>query len=51
MKKEIPLTLKEEQEIRDVGIVLCPKTLKEFYSYIRTAEEELKDTDKEKSMN
>ena len=50
VKQEIPLTVKEEQEIRDVGIVLCPKTLKEFYGYIRSAEEELKDNDKEKSM-
>ncbi len=38
VKQEINLTRKEEQEIRDVGIVLCPKTLKEFYTYLRGAE-------------
>ena len=31
-KQEINLTEKEEKEVRDVGIVLCPQTLKEFYS-------------------
>lgn len=41
VKQEINLTHKEEQEIREVGIVLCPKTLKEFYTYLRGAENQV----------
>ena len=28
VKQKIDLTSKEEQEVRDVGVVLCPSTLK-----------------------
>ena len=35
VKQIVQLTGKEEQEIRDMGIVLCPQTLSEFYSYLR----------------
>lgn len=38
VKKKIDLTAKEEAEVRDVGIVLCPKTLKQFYDHLRAAE-------------
>ena len=30
--------------------MLCPKTLKEFYTYIRESEEELVEADKEKEL-
>ena len=38
VKKQIDLTKKEEAEVRDVGIVLCPKTLREFYEHLRATE-------------
>lgn len=37
-KQEINFTPAEEAEIRQMGIVLCPETLKEFYTYVRAAE-------------
>ena len=37
-KQEIDMSKEEEAEIRKMGIVLCPKTLKEFYTYVRAAE-------------
>ena len=42
VKKKINLTAKEESEISDVGIILCPETLKEFYEHLRAAEREVK---------
>ena len=50
-KREINLSKKEEKEVQDVGIVLCPKTLKEFYTYIRSAENELNEADKTAEMS
>ena len=38
VKEKIDLTAKEEQEVRDVGVVLCPNTLKEFYEHLRAVE-------------
>ena len=38
MKQKIDLTPKEEAEVRDVGVILCPETLKEFYEHLREAE-------------
>ena len=41
-KKEINLTEKEEKEIHDMGFILCPRTLKELYTYTRAAERDFK---------
>jgi len=46
VKKQIDLTDKEEAEVRDVGIVLCPITLKEFYEHLRATERKV-DREKE----
>ena len=43
VKKQIDLTAKEEAEINEAGIILCPKTLKEFYDHIRDAERKTKN--------
>ena len=50
-KKEINLTKKEEDEIKEMGIVLCPNTLKEFYSYVRSAEHTFDQEEKGKEMD
>lgn len=50
VKQEISLTHKEEQEIREVGIVLCPKTLKEFYTYLRGAENQVEREAKKQEL-
>ena len=33
-----------------MGVVLAPETLKDFYSYVRTAEEELSAKDNDKNL-
>ena len=37
---KLHLTEKEENEIRDCGIVLCPQTLTDFYTVLRRTEQE-----------
>ena len=37
-KIAINLSKKEEKEIKDGGVELCPKTIKELYTHIRASE-------------
>ena len=34
-----------------MGIVLCPQTLKEFYTYIRAREKKFQQNEKEEKLN
>ena len=40
-KQEIDLTEKEEREINEQGVYLCPQTFKELYQTIRDSEKEV----------
>ena len=42
-KKEMQFTAKEEKEIHDMGIVLCPRTMKELFTYARAKETDAKN--------
>lgn len=42
-KKEMDFSAKEEKEIRDMGIVLCPRTMKELFAYARAKETDAKN--------
>lgn len=45
VKQQIDLNAKEESEIRDAGIMLCPQTLKEFYDHLRSSERQANAAD------
>ena len=51
VKKVIELTAKEEAEINEVGVILCPKTLKEFYEHIRARERQVHKIDQQKELH
>ena len=49
-KKEAHLIEKEEKEIRDKGVILCPRTTKELYDHVRATEKEFKEAVHEQDL-
>ena len=50
VKEQIDLTPKEEDEIKEIGIVLCPQTLREFYEHLRCTERDVIKKDEEVTL-
>ena len=38
---QIDLTEKEKEEVKNLGLILCPQTIKDFYCQVREVEKKL----------